>query len=185
MSKNNRKSKKKSRWLLKKIFDTGVFLLIVLVITYILSNYVVERIKVYNHSMEPTVYSDDVVFVDKLTYRISDVDRFDIIVFAHPASKENLIKRVIGLPGETIQIIDGRFVVDGNPILDIEGLVAPYYEGIAARPVYLNDDEYFVVGDNRDESIDSRYEEVGLIKQSDVVGKMFLRLLPLKDIRFY
>ena len=184
MSKQKKRKSLLSRSL-KKIFDFGVFLLIVLIIVYLLSTYVIERITIHNVSMEPTVSSEDVVFVDKISYRFKNPKRFDIIVFKQGSTGVELIKRVIALPNETVQIIDGEFVVDGERILDIENLDSPVYEGMASRPLRLLDGEYFVVGDNRIESVDSRYEEVGLVKESNIIGRVFVRLLPLKDFRLY
>ena len=85
---------------------TGLFILLVLIIALLMSRYVIERVRVHNHSMEHTLEPDDIVLIDKISYRFRDPKRFDIIVFKQKGSREELIKRVIGLPFETVQITD-------------------------------------------------------------------------------
>lgn len=184
MSKKHIKNKKKkTNHALKKILDLGVFLLVVLVITYILSNYVIERIVINNYSMEPTLFSEDSVLIDKLTYRFDNPQRFDVIVFKQNKTGEELIKRVIGLPYETVEIKDGSIYIDGKVISDVKGLAAPDYAGNAAFPIHLSEGEYFVLGDNRKDSIDSRYEEVGLVTNTRIIGRAFLKLFPINKIK--
>lgn len=173
---NKGKKKKKTGGIVRAFFDTGVFILAVLVIAFVMSRYAVERVKVHNHSMEHTLEEGDSVIIDKLTYRFRDPDRYEIIVFKQKGTGEDLIKRVIGLPFETVQIIDGGFYIDGEKIDDIKGLEAPDYAGLAQSPIHLSVGEYFVVGDNREESIDSRYEEVGIVTSTRITGRMLFKL---------
>ena len=163
----------------------GTFILAVLLIAFILSEYIVERVRVHNHSMEHTLEPEDLVLIDKISYRFHDPERFDIVVFRQSGKGEDLIKRVIGLPHETIQIVDGTFLVDGEELTDIEGLDLPEYAGIASEPVKLSVGEYFVVGDNRKESIDSRYAEVGIVTSTKIVGRMFMRIYPFGSIKIF
>ncbi len=180
----NRKRKKKNGFV-QSLLETGLFILAVLVITLILSKYVVSRVKVHNHSMEHTLEDGDSVLIDKISYRFRDPKRFDIIVFRQKGTGEELIKRVIGLPYETVRIVDGKFIIDGEEIEDIKGLEAPEYAGIAASEIKLSVGEYFVVGDNRADSVDSRYEEVGIVPSTRITGRLLMRLLPIGKIRFY
>lgn len=180
-----KKRKKKGGGFASGILKTGFFILSVLIIAFLMSKYVVKRVEVHNHSMEHTLENGDGVLIDKISYRFSHPKRFDIIVFRQKGSGEELIKRVIGLPNETIQIKDGKFLIDGEEIEDVGGLKGPEYAGMAESPVFLSSGEYFVVGDNRDESIDSRYDEVGVIHSSKITGRMFVRVLPLKSFRFF
>lgn len=182
MSANKKKSKKKKFRLLKGIVDTGVFLLVVLTITYVLHTYVVERCEIHNHSMEPTLEEGNIILVDKLTYRRRSPERFEIITFNNSSNKEDLIKRVIGLPGETVRIVQGKIFIDGNAIDDIEGLDVPADAGVASSDFKLGDDEYFVIGDNRKESIDSRSAQVGPVRTEDIIGRAFIRLKPLSKM---
>ena len=180
-----KKKKKNMRGASFGMIRFGLFILVVLVIALIMSKYVVERVHVHNHSMEHTLEPDDSVLIDKISYRFHDPNRFDIIVFRQKGTGEELIKRIIGLPFETVQIVDGRFLIDGEEIEDVKGLEAPEFAGIADRPIELSVGEYFVVGDNRKESIDSRYEDVGIVTSTRITGRMFLRLLPLKNLKFF
>ncbi len=171
-----KKGKKKTGGIVKNLFDTGVFILVVLIIAFVMSRYAFERVKVHNHSMEHTLEEGDSVIIDKLSYRFRDPKRYEILVFKQKGTGEELIKRVIGLPFETVQIVDGEFYIDGERIDDIRGLEKPEYAGLAAEPVQLSVGEYFVVGDNRKESIDSRYEEVGIVTSTRITGRMLLKL---------
>ena len=179
------KRKKRKSSGIRSVLNTGMFILAVLLLTLILSKYVVCRVTVRNHSMEKTLLENDNVLIDMLSYRFHDPKRFDIIVFKQKGTGEELIKRVIGLPYETVQITDGKFFIDGEELEDIEGLDAPEYAGLATSPIKLSVGEYFVVGDNRAESIDSRYDDVGIVTSTRITGKMFLRVFPFSRIRFF
>ena len=180
-----RPRKKRAKSGLSAMVRTGLFILLVLIIALLMSRYVIERVRVHNHSMEHTLEPDDIVLIDKISYRFRDPKRFDIIVFKQKGSREELIKRVIGLPFETVQITDGKIFIDGEELKDVKGLDEPEYAGIASSPIELSVGEYFVIGDNRKESIDSRYEDVGIVTSTRITGRMFMRLLPLKNIRFF
>ena len=165
---------------LKKIVDTGIFLLIVLTLTYLTVTYVAQRTIVHNVSMQKTLYEGDNLITDKLTYRLREPERFEIICFRSESEKHDLIKRIIGLPGETVQILDGEIYINGEVVADREGLKPASYAGRAEYEITLGSDEYFVMGDNRDESIDSRYEEVGNVKRGSIVGRAFFRIYPFQ-----
>lgn len=184
MAKKKRKAttKKKLRFL-KKMFDVGMFLLIVLIITFLLHEYVIERLEVHNYSMEPTLSSGDVLITDKLSYLKRDPKRYEIIIFKNKSDGEELIKRVIGLPGESVRIIQGKIYINGKNIKDIDGLDLPAEPGLATNDFVLAEDEYFVLGDNRKESIDSRYEEVGAVKRDLIISKTLFRIKPISKFR--
>lgn len=179
-----RARRKKSSLLrfLKKVVDTGVFLLIVLTLTYLTVTYVAQRTIVHNVSMQKTLYEGDNLITDKLTYRFREPERFEIICFRSESEKHDLIKRIIGLPGETIRILDGEIYIDGEVIADREGLKSPSYAGRAEYEITLGSDEYFVLGDNREESIDSRYEEVGNVKCDTIVGRAVFLIYPFQKV---
>jgi len=179
MGKKNRNSRKKKYTALKKIFNVGMFLLVVLIITFVLNKYFIERVEVHNHSMEPTLYSGNIIMMDKHSYIKNSPKRYDIIIFDSESTTDRLIKRVIGLPGETVRIVQGKIYIDGENIKDIEGLDLPFDAGLAQKDFVLDENEYFVLGDNRKESIDSRFEEIGAVKKSDIKGKLLFRLKPI------
>ena len=182
MSKNN---KKRTKGAAGTILEIGLFVLVVLVVAFLLSNYVMERVTIRNHSMETTLDSGDSVLIDKISYRFHDPKRFDIIVFKQKDTGEELIKRVIGLPYETVQIVDGHFLINDEIIEDYPGVDPPEEAGLAATPIKLSVGEYFVIGDNRKESIDSRYEAVGTVTSTRITGRMFMRVLPLSKIKIF
>ena len=129
--------------------------------------------------MMPTLHNGDNLLVDKLTYRFRDPERYEIIVFPYK-HEENVyyIKRIIGLPGETIQIVDGEVYIDGEKLAKDYGAEKMADAGIAAEPIVLGEDEYFVLGDNRNHSQDSRDPSVGEVKKDTIMGKAWVRIYP-------
>uniref|UniRef100_UPI004056D10A signal peptidase I n=1 Tax=Acetatifactor sp. TaxID=1872090 RepID=UPI004056D10A len=170
---------------MREIFNTGVYLLIVLCATYLLITYVGQRTQVDGASMETTLSDGDNLIVDKITYRFNDPQRFDIIVFPFQYQEDTYyIKRIIGMPGEVVQIgDDGTIYINGEVLSESYGreIIKPENIGIAAEPIVLGEDEYFVMGDNRNNSSDSRTEIVGNIHRDDIVGRAWLRVWPLSD----
>lgn len=168
--------------ILKELFSTGLYLLCVLLLTYLVITFVGQRTEVEGSSMETTLSDGDNLIVDKITYRFQDPERFDIIVFPFQYQENTYyIKRIIGLPGETVQIDEnGNIYIDGEILSETYGreVIRPETIGIAAEPIELGEDEYFVMGDNRNNSSDSRTEVVGNIRRSDIVGRAWFRIWP-------
>ena len=168
---------------LREILNTSLYLLGVLCLVYLVIHFVGQRTQVQGHSMEPTLSTEDNLIVDKLSYRFHDPERFDIIVFPFLEEEETFyIKRIIGLPGETVQIDEqGNIYINGELLQENYGreIIAPENVGIAINPIVLGEDEYFVMGDNRNNSIDSRKEIVGNIKREDIIGRAWVRIWPL------
>jgi len=165
---------------LKEVLGTSVYLLIVLVLTFLVVTYVGQRTKVSGSSMEPTLSDGDNLIVDKISYRFSDPERFDIIVFPFRyAEKTYYIKRIIGLPGETVYIDEeGVIYIDGEVLDENYGKEVIADPGRAYEPITLGPDEYFVMGDNRNNSSDSRDPVVGNIYRSEFIGKAWMRIWP-------
>ncbi len=140
-----------------------------------------SQIRITGQSMMPGLRENDVVLMDRLAYDLGSPARFDVVVFEREDHKAN-IKRVIGLPGETVQIYDGAVYIDGNR-LEAEGeLDLVSLAGLAENPITLEEDEYFLMGDNRDGSEDSRFANIGNVKRTQIQGKIWLRLMPLIDL---
>ncbi len=171
---------------LREILNTSLYLLGVLCIVYLVIHFVGQRTQVQGSSMEPTFSTADNLIVDKLSYRFHDPERYDIIVFPLLQEEETfLIKRIIGLPGETVQIDEeGNIYVDGEVIDESYGREVIVNPGRAYEPVELGEDEYFVLGDNRNNSVDGRDPSVGNIKREDIIGRAWLRIWPLNKIGF-
>ncbi len=171
---------------LKEILSTGIYLLVVLAITYLIIAFVGQRTEVNGNSMQPTLNDGDNLIVDKISYRFRDPERFDIIVFPFVYKESTYyIKRIIGLPGETVQIDEeGNIYINGEILQESYGreIIKEEHRGIAANPITLGADEYFVMGDNRNNSSDSRLPEVGNIKRDQIIGRAWVRIWPLKDL---
>ena len=134
--------------------------------------------------MNNTLYNGDNLILNKISYRFHEPERYDIVVFPfRDGSKKNYIKRVIGLPGETIRLSsDGKIYINGEELTDdVYGLEVFEKAGNAASPITLGDDEYFVMGDNRNNSEDSRFDVVGKVKRSEIIGKVWIRIFPFKS----
>jgi len=166
----------------KEILSMVVYIAFVLLLTFLVVRYVGQRTQVDGHSMEATLHDKDQLIVDKISYRFHDPERFDIIVFPFQY-KENTyyIKRIIGLPGETVQILDGDIYINGEVLEEDYGKETMVVSGRAVNEIQLGEDEYFVLGDNRNHSEDSRFEEVGNIKRSDIIGRAFIRIWPFSS----
>lgn len=167
---------------MKEMISTLLYILAILFLTWLVVTFVAQRTDVEGSSMEMTLQDGDNLIVDKISYRFKDPERFDIIVFPFQYEKDvYYIKRIIGLPGETVQIDEqGTIYINGEVLEESYGkeIIQPENIGIAAEPITLGEDEYFVLGDNRNNSVDSRFAEVGNIKREDIVGKAWLRIWP-------
>ena len=165
----------------KEIISTILYILVVLLGTYLLITFVGQRTSVSGSSMEPTLSNNDQLILDKISYRFSEPQRFDIIVFPFQyAEKTFYVKRIIGLPGETVQIdLQGNIYINGQILNEDYGKETINFAGLAVEPITLGDDEYFVMGDNRNNSSDSRDPSVGNIRRSNIIGKAWVRIWPL------
>ncbi len=170
---------------MKEMISTLLYLLGVLCLTWLVITFVGQRTEVDGSSMEPTLTNGDNLIVDKLSYRFRDPERFDIIVFPYKHKpKTYYIKRIIGLPGETVQIDEqGNIYINGEILSESYGreIIRPENVGLAAEPIVLGEDEYFVMGDNRNNSTDSRFAQVGNIKREDIIGRAWVRIWPFSS----
>lgn len=168
-------------------------------IVFLIHTFIGSRSEVVGHSMEDTLHDGESVWLDKLSYTLHEPERYDIVVFPVEDSETYFIKRIIGLPGETVYIDENGDIyigttetiyedTDGTLHNEAEKLSEDYgkntiqenMRGIAAKPVTLGENEYFVMGDNRNNSKDSRSEEIGPISGDRLQGKAVFRLWPWK-----
>ncbi|MBR1471434.1 MAG: signal peptidase I [Lachnospiraceae bacterium] len=165
----------------REILSNSLFLLVVLVITLLLVKYVGQRTVVVGESMEHTLQNGDNLIVDKISYRFRDPQRFDIIVFPFEYKDETYyIKRIIGLPGETVRIdAAGTIYINDEVLTENYGAEVMSDPGMAAGGITLGEDQYFVLGDNRNHSSDSRTPAVGLIQKDHIIGRAWIRIYPL------
>lgn len=166
---------------IKEIITTSLYVLLVLCLSYLFITFVGQRTEVQGSSMEATLSNGDQLIVDKISYRFRDPKRYDIIVFPFRYEDNTFyIKRIIGLPGETIQIDgEGNIWVNGEILEESYGREIIRDPGLAAEPITLGEDEYFVMGDNRNNSSDSRVEAVENIHRNEIIGRAFIRIWPL------
>jgi len=159
------------------------FVLVAAAIVVPLRLFVAQPFIVSGASMDPTFHNREYLIVDELTYRLSPPQRGDVVIFRYPKDPtQYFIKRIIGLPGETVMVKDGAVEVrtkDGTTIKLDESYVVNKGNGADAS-YSVGDDSYFVMGDNRPESSDSRIW--GLLPAKNIVGRAFVRLLPLSRI---
>ena len=159
-------------------------ILIAVAFAFVLIMCVGERTKVSGHSMEPHLHDHDQVLLDKLTYRFRDPKRYEIIVFPGPEGGDQFfVKRVIALPGETVKITKGKVYVNDKEVKDYSKDHTTDSCELKGK-FHLSSDEYFVLGDNRNNSEDSRYANIGNIKKDYIIGKAWFRIAPFSEIGF-
>ena len=132
--------------------------------------------------MEATLHDGDNLIVDKLYYRFRDPKRFEIIVFPYRHKENTYYIKRIRASGETVQVKDGYVYIDGEKLDENYGLEVMEDAGIAAEPIELGEDEYFVLGDNRNHSSDSRDPSVGILHRDELIGRAWIRIWPLDSI---
>ena len=171
----------------KELFSIILYIMIVLLLAFFLRNFVMQRTLVDGHSMEDTLHDKDQLIIDKFSYKLTAPERFDIVVFPYRYDEEvYYIKRIIGLPGETIRIVGNTIYINGEPLIEDYGkeVMDEGTAGIAENELLLGEDEYFVLGDNRNNSADSRSEDVGPIHREEIIGKAMLRIWPIESFEF-
>lgn len=188
--KENQKALKAKRSVTSIIIELLIYALIIFFCWKIFPEYIMERTTVSGESMEDTLHSGESLLINKLSYRFGDPERYDIIVFRPKGQDvdEYYVKRIYGLPGETIYIDNNTIYVNGKKVDD------PYAKdamdndidiGTAEHPYTLKEDEYYVLGDHRSVSLDSRTspeqepDAPGPVKRENIVGKVLLRIWPL------
>lgn len=168
-----------------------VYIGIVILICFAIIKFVGCRSRVDGSSMNPTLYDGDNLWVDKLSYTFGDPKRFDVIIF-NPGGNEKVtyVKRIIGLPGETVSMdIEGKIYINGQLLNENYAFDEPFIPmglGILSgdSEIVLGEDEYFVLGDNRNNSMDSRRSDPGNVKREYIVGKVVLRIYPFSRFGF-
>ena len=174
---------------LKYVIEGLIYIALIVVCVYVVPKYVIQRTVVSGESMEDTLDDAESLLIDKISYRFTDPKRYDIIVF-YPKGRdvdEYYVKRIYGLPGETIQIKGNDIFINGEKIDDPYAKDSMSTGGIANEPYTLGKDEYFVLGDHRSVSQDSRFtpetsndkNAPGPVKFENISGKVILRIWPL------
>lgn len=172
---------KKKRWK-KEVFSWIWSLGLTALVSFILVNYVFMFTVVKGESMLPTLNDNDLLFVEKLSYLFNEPKRGDIVICSYPGSQDHFVKRVVGLSGEKVEIKDNTVYINEKPNLDLWN--AENYL-ITMPPIIIPDNSYFVMGDNRENSKDSRNEQVGSISVDKIQGKVAFRFFPFDSIKMF
>ncbi len=172
------KEKKIKPSIIKEGIELLVATLVVVFLAYVLTSFIGMRTSVIGDSMEPALYNGQEILINRFVYMLSSPKRGDVVVFL-PNGNENThyyVKRVVGLPGETVQITDGILYINGEPLDTDEDYDIMIDAGLAANGITLENNQYFVLGDNRNSSEDSRSDNIGPVSSSDILGKAWFHL---------
>ena len=158
---------------------------LVILAAYLIIEYAVEKTTMMGVSMNTTLNEGDKIIINKLGYIKGEPERYDVIVFSQSKNGHGYynIKRVIGLPGETVEIVNGDVYINGVKLQEnIENVEPMRVAGLADEAIVLGENEFFVLGDNRNQSEDSRFANIGIIVKNDIIGKAWIRLEPFSII---
>jgi len=173
------------------IFEWAIDIVIAGIIVYLITTYAFQNMYVVGSSMKPTLNNGEAVLVNKLTYSMKEPSRYDIVAFKHiniAGEEINFVKRIIGVAGDKIDIIDHAIYINDEILGES---VSEYNKqdiiktGSMSYPIIVPKDAYFVLGDNKTNSVDSRYQEVGLIPKKELIGKIFVRIWPLWEFKIF
>lgn len=174
----------------KRAFGLFVLIFAIVLTIAVLSPFFLSSVRMESGAMSPSISISDKVGVNRFAYALWRPRRGDIVQFQTArreggASSSAPIRRIIGLPGETVQIIDGKVHINGELLKDDTYGITDYIDepGIAGEPLTLGKDEYFCMGDNRPVSLDSRYPEVGPVERSEILGRAWVRVFPAPFIK--
>lgn len=169
---------------LSELGQWAIAVLVTVILGYSIVTFGVQTVTMIGQSMSPALSNKDVVLINKRSYSFHSPQRYDIVAFKLKEDPDGYfnIKRIIGLPGETVQIKNGRFFVNGDALTDMPSQNLIMTEGLAIDPITIGEDEYFVLGDNCNNSEDSRYVNIENISEKEISGKVFYRVSPKSEI---
>ena len=178
MIRNEKQSKKNN--IEREVTEWVFSIVIAVALALLIHNFVFQIVRVDGPSMEPTLYTDERMAVTKFSYYFASPKRGDIVVTKFPEDKSNYVKRVIGMPGETLEIKDGKVYINGD-VLD-----EPYIKEVILSDygaIEIPEGKYMVLGDNRNNSRDSRYVSIGPLEEKLIVGKSQYVVWPFDELR--
>ncbi|WP_312371689.1 signal peptidase I [Lachnoclostridium sp.] len=172
--------RKKRKKLYIRILIWLVEIVAVVALAYAIINVALEKTTMLGESMEITLQDEDKVVINKMAYTFRNPKRYDVIVFKQSGNEHSYynIKRVIGLPGERVKILDGVVYINGEVLAEPMVVDPIRIPGLADEEFTLDEDEFFVLGDNRNNSEDSRFANIGNVVKDDIIGKAWIRLKP-------
>lgn len=181
-----RQRKKVNVSLVKNILNWILSVALVIYIAFVFVYYIGQKTTVIGPSMSTTLEDGQQILINRFLYKISEPKANDVIVFLPNGNEKShpYVKRVIAVPGDTIQIKDGAVYVNGQLFTEEITVAAIEVPGLAEEEITLGEDEYFVLGDNRNNSEDSRYANIGNIKEEYIIGKAWFVISPIKKFGF-
>ena len=173
--------------LLREIVVWTFQIAIVCFLAFVCVHYFGQRVSMIGDSMKPELANGNITLISKAAYSMGTPKRGDVVAFKPNGNESShyYIKRIVGLPGETVEVQEGKIVVDGREIRERYKPTEIDELGLLSEPVTLKNNEYFVLGDNRNNSSDSRDPSVGNIHEDQIIGKVFFRVWPFKSIQFF
>ena len=169
---------------LRSIFFWVLEIVLVVVLAFVFSRGFCRTATVQDGSMAPTLSSGQKVLINSAGYILGTPERGDIVAFRISEGGNILIKRVVGVPGDTVQISGGQILINGEIYMEKKDFPLMEEAGLAEEPVELGTGEYFVLGDNRNASEDSRSAVIGNVRAANIIGKPWFRISPAHDIGF-
>ena len=162
----------------KELWEYVKMIIFVLIFVLVVNNFLIINAKIPSPSMEDTIMTGDRIFGNRLAYVFGDPQRFDIVIFRYPDDESQLfIKRIIGLPGETVEIIDGKVYIDGSEA-PLDDSFTPETPTGNYGPYTVPENCYFMLGDNRNNSKDSRFWQNTFVERDAILGKAVLKYFP-------
>lgn len=169
----------------KNIVMATAYIVTIFLAAFILNSFFYSPVAVVGISMNPALEDKDLVIVDKIVYKFREPERYEMVIFPYRYNNSlSFIKRIVGLPGEKVEIRDNRIYIDDQLLDEYYGIYDETVEAVFSQygPVILEEDQYFVMGDNRNHSDDSRSEDVGILNKDDITGRICLRIWPFNSI---
>ena len=162
----------------KELWEYVKMIIFVLIFVLVVNNFLIINAKIPSPSMEDTIMTGDRIFGNRLAYVFGDPQRFDIVIFRYPDDESQLfIKRIIGLPGETVEIIDGKVYIDGSET-PLDDSFTPETPTGNYGPYTVPENCYFMLGDNRNNSNDARDWQTHYVRRDEILGKAWFRYYP-------
>ncbi len=181
-----KRKKKINMTVVKEVGAWAIEIAITLLLAFTFVYFIGLRTSVVGQSMAETLHSGDEILVNRFIYKVTNPKANDIIVFLPNGNEKShyYVKRVVAVPGDTVLIKEGTLYVNGEPFEEEIDAASMEEAGLASEEITLAADEFFVLGDNRNNSEDSRYANIGNIKKEYIIGKAWFRVAPLGDIGF-
>lgn len=171
--------------LIKQVTLWVVDIILVVVLALSLSHLFATRVRMEGSSMSATLSNGDKLMLNRLKGPILPIQRYDIVAYELEGREGVFLKRVLALPGESLQIREGKVYINGEALTENDYTKSLSYAGEAQKGITLGEDEYFVVGENADASLDSRFSDVGNIPGRNILGTVWFRYAPFQHLRFF